>query len=263
LLLEAGMDSETQCATRTDTNKTLLSPVLAGLVTLISTAIPARAQTLPRPPGSPPHVLQIGGVESPTDDRPWDAALVGGFFAGRPEIPEPSDYQQRWFRTGQAAVIVGRHLTPHVKAEFELATTAEGRLILARYLTLPNGATIPYGAERRSTTRGVSASVIWQFRDNEWVHPFVHAGVATDVDRVSTHTWRQPLYISDPRAPGAPAIVIAESDERSDTTRTCLVIGGGTKIYLTPHTFLRTDGRLATGGSGQHLAFRIGFGAEF
>jgi hypothetical protein len=200
----------------------------------------------------------------PTRTTPWDVTFMTGFLAGDSDIEETRGYRDDWFHTGQGGVTLGRHLSPHLKAEIEFTASGEGRQFVDRYVTLPGFPyPLPIGAEQHSSLRQIVASATWQFFDNEWIHPFVQAGIAADFDRVRTHTWRQEHFTGDPRLPGT-RVVIAEEriDDPITTTRARAVFGGGVKMYASPRIFVRTDGRLAI-GRGQHLTFRIGVGVDF
>jgi hypothetical protein len=41
------------------------------------------------------------------------------------------------------------------------------------------------------------------------------------------------------------------------------MVGGGAKLYVSPHTFVRTEGIVAFGRSRQNVILRIGFGLDF
>jgi hypothetical protein len=123
---------------------------------------------------------------------------------------------------------------------------------------------VPYASERFTTLRQASGSVVWQFFNNEWVHPFVEAGVAANFERVRTHIRAQNYYVTDPRLPGSRVIVTEERFEGPDTTTTMgLVLGGGAKLYATPRVFVRTDGRFIGDGSRHSVALRLGLGVDF
>ena len=196
---------------------------------------------------------------------PWDLTIAAGALAARPALESSDRYRDEWYDTGQLALVVGRHLTPHFKVELEASTAAEGHQFVERYVTVPNaGYPVPYATERFTTLRQVSGSVIWQFFENEWAHPFVQAGVAADVERVRSFTPAQTFYTGDPRLPGSRVEIAEERRDGPDTTTTAgLVLGGGAKLYATPRVFVRTDGRLTANRGGRHVAFRLGVGVDF
>ena len=192
----------------------------------------------------------------------WDIAATTGLFAGY--APESgSRYQELWFQNAQGGITFGRYMTPHVKLELEASATSKGTQFRDHTITVPGYPySYPLTSEVTTTVRSLAASVVWQFRDNEWVHPFVQAGVSTDFDRVTVRTW-EPVLISP--YPGAPPI--REVTERIDgpaTTRELRgLLGGGAKVYLTQRLFIRSDGRWTFGRQRHNVAFRLGAGVDF
>ena len=109
----------------------------------------------------------------------------------------------------------------------------------------------------------LDASLVWQFHDNQWVHPFVQVGAAVSWDRVLTRSWPQWVYVGGSRPENR--VVISEggiSDPRT-TTDAGFLLGGGAKVYVSPRFFIRTDGRASFGRTGQALQLRAGFGIDF
>ena len=160
---------------------------------------------------------------------------------------------------------MGRHLTPHVKAEVELTTSTEGRRYVEHYIQVQGYPyPVPFGSEQFSRVHEIGMALTYQFFDNEWVHPFVQVGAAMDFDRVRSHTWAQSFYTGDPRQPGTQVVAAEETTTGATTTVTArAVIGGGAKFYVTERMFVRTDARFATGARGQHFALRLGVGVDF
>jgi hypothetical protein len=148
-----------------------------------------------------------------------------------------------------------------VKLELEGSTTSRGRQYGAVPIVL---AGVPYPplafAEVRTSVRSVGAAVSWQFRDNEWVHPFVQAGLSADWDDAIVHVPQQ-FYYGNPRGPAIP--LTTDLTERRTTTHLRAVVGGGAKLYFAERAFVRTDGRLTWAPERQSLAFRAGIGIDF
>jgi hypothetical protein len=114
------------------------------------------------------------------------------------------------------------------------------------------------------SVRSLATAATWQFFDNEWVHPFVFAGLSADFDRTSVRVWPQHYYTGDPRVPGNQILVAAERHEGPHTTtRMRGLLGGGAKLYVLEHVFVRADGRLSIGARWQGVVFRIGGGVDF
>jgi hypothetical protein len=217
-----------------------------ALAGAIAPATAAEAQT---PPAKPPR---------------WDVSLVAGYLAVRPEIDLTDRYADRWYDAGQAALTVGRYFTPHLKGEVELSTSTEGRQWIRQYANVPGlPFQVPYGSEQFSMLREVSVAVAYQFFENQWVHPFVFAGVAADFDRVRSETERQLYAVGDPRLTH-PVVLTDEIHQGPETTTHArMVFGGGGKFFTTQRVFVRADGRYVAGEGSHHLALRIGVGFDF
>jgi hypothetical protein len=215
----------------------VLAPALAG------------AQAAPAPPPREPT---------------WDTTAVVGLLSGHPPSPENRRYADEWFNSAQAGVQIGRHLTTHLKVEAEATTSSEGRRFVERYIRLPGVSyDVPYGSEQFSRVHEASIGVTYQFFENEWIHPFVHAGAALDINRERTHTWAQSFYSGDPRQPGSQVVFPEEARAETTTASASGIAGGGAKFYFTERAFVRADGRFAIGARRQHLALRLGIGVDW
>ena len=195
----------------------------------------------------------------------WDVSAMAGVFAGRPQIEGNENRYDDWFHTGQGGITIGRHITRHLKFELDASATGTGTLFVQRFVTVAGAvARYPIGAEAKAALRSVTAAATWQFFDNEWVHPFLTAGVSADFDRRSLHVWQQTYYTGDPRLPGNQILIAPESREGpTTTTATRGLIGGGAKFYVTERAFIRAEGRLTVGAKQQSVAFRAGIGMDF
>lgn len=198
---------------------------------------------------------------APTAAHPWDVAGLVALVASRPETPDQPGYHDTWLHAGGGALVVGRHLSPHLKLDVELGAAADGRQYLQLPVAVPGLVERLYRpAERFVSHREIGAAVTWQFLDNQWIHPFVQGGFTADVERTRLRTWPQTYFGSSSR----PTIEIpADPLVTTSDLRVRAVIGGGAKWYVNPRAFIRSDARLALGATGQHLAFRLGFGVDF
>jgi hypothetical protein len=209
--------------------------------------------------------LLVLGMSAPARGQAaWDVAVMAGVFAGHSQAAENESHDD-WFHTGQGAVIVGRHLTAHLKLELEASATGTGTQYLQRFVNVPGYVVrYPVSAEAESSVRSLAAAATWQFFENEWVHPFVTAGVSADFDRRSVRMFEQYYYPGDPRVPGNRILVAPQGSEGPQTiTRTSGQVGGGVKVYVTEQAFVRTEGRVSIGARQQNVAFRVGVGVDF
>jgi hypothetical protein len=199
------------------------------------------------------------GVEAQAGSDPaWDITGTTSLLAGHTPVPDGFGYQDDWFHVVQGGILVGRHLTRRLKMEFEASGTNGGTQFKQRLITIP-GMPNPYPVSLEDTTsvRSLAGALVWQFRDNEWVHPFLQAGVSADFDRVISRTWEPFDYTNALSRVPEPRV------EETTYRRVRAVLGGGAKIYVSERAFVRTDGRFIFGRERQHIVGRIGFGVDF
>jgi hypothetical protein len=187
----------------------------------------------------------------------WDVAGTAGLFAAHADANAEQGYAEDWSNAAQGAVIAGRYLTPHLKLELEASATTRGLQYAATPIAIP-GDPYPYWlvTEVRTSVRSLSGVMAWQFRDNEWVHPFVLAGVSADWDDSTVHVPQQ-FYRGTP----AP-VADSRTGERTDQHLRG-VFGGGAKLYFNEQAFVRAESRLVWSPDRQHLVFRAGVGIDF
>lgn len=196
----------------------------------------------------------------------WDIAVGAGVFVAHPQpLPEIDSYQG-WYRSWALSTGAGRYLSPHLKVEGEVTLTGAGRLYGQRDVEVP-GFFGPYPilTERVTRTTSASGALVWQFFDNQWVHPFVLAGAALDFDRRTDLTHRQTYYRGEPNLPPREVVVAEESLDHHGIDRvTRAFVGGGAKVYVSSRAFFRADSRLALGSDeSRHVLFRLAFGVDF
>lgn len=194
----------------------------------------------------------------------WDVTGTTGLFTGyTPSGEAGRGYQELWFEGVQGGAILGRHLTTNLKLELEASATSAGTQFRERLITVPGSASpYPIGSEVSTSVRSISTALTWQFRRNEWVHPFVQAGVSTDFDRVTVRTWEQFLY-GGTRPGTVPERVVEERIDGPHTTvHVRALLGAGAKLYFTPRAFMRTDARWSFDRNRHNLAFRAGVGVD-
>ena len=196
--------------------------------------------------------------------KPWDTTVLAGVLMGRPDNRSGSfGGYDRWFETAQIALVAGRHLTEHLKAEFEISTSAEGEQFVPEVLALPN-APFPVflSTDRFTRVSAVHVSLVYQFFENQWAHPFVQIGAVGVAER--TRTRRVPQHVSIGSGREFMDLVIAGSQEGPTTANHLgLVVGTGAKLYVTPRLFIRAETQLSAISMTTHLVFRAGLGTDF
>jgi hypothetical protein len=207
-----------------------------------------------------------GPAESQTVAPQWprDITVLGSLFLGRPDLPSQDRFDDTWYGTGEAAFGVGWHWTPQLKGEFEVSLSGEGRQYVYESITAPNVAqTVFRSSQHYTSTRAVSAAATWQFFDNEWVHPFMQAGMSIDLDRSRSYVPASTFFTGDPRT-GVTQIVTPEERTGPHTTTSArALLGLGAKLYVTPRLFVRTDSRAVFDRKTARLSFRAGVGVDF
>jgi hypothetical protein len=194
----------------------------------------------------------------PTDGK-WDAAgQLALLNRNKAELAR----WDRWYSVAAIDGSVGRYWTPHFKTEVEVGTAAEGNIDGEENSPVP-GLSFPYPRYRdhklRETTLGVAA--MYQFFENQWVHPFVGGGVELVRERhVADALPAEPIRFSavDPNVRLPP---VAAIDRVTYSARP--LVTGGFKFYVTPHAFVRTDVRASFTDRPAALQWRGGIGFDF
>src|SRR5215213_2957200 len=101
----------------------------------------------------------------------WEIGATVGLFGGRP-VDNHTFYGDDWYSEGRYAVSAGHYWTEHLKTEVEFATTGEGERYSQRIATFPGAPPgYIYGVQEFYRVQQASARMVWQFRENAWVHP--------------------------------------------------------------------------------------------
>lgn len=194
----------------------------------------------------------------------WDFAVTAGSFNGQSADDGSSAYRDDWHHAAEWRASAGRYWTPHLKTEVEFGATGEGSRYVQRFATVPGSATpYPYGTQEFVRLRQGSARVTWQFLDNQWIHPYLSAGVSVDEERTRTHVF-SPVFYPDPRNPSTRVAGAPEHDEGPTTIhRTGVVLGGGAKWYVSPRVFIKTGAQVGLSRPTKSVSFLAGMGFDF
>jgi hypothetical protein len=215
----------------------------AFLLALCCTTSEASAQTRPLVSLAPP------------DPARWDVA-VGAGARGFNDRERSLGWNQ-WAHAGLFSASIGRHWTTHLKADVDVAVTPEGRQFVQSTLATADGQTFRVG-DRHFRTASLSGSLLYQFGENAWFHPFVGGGVETTRDRsVLTLREQRPC----PRVP-CEVTLLPERNEVTYETRPFLT--GGFKWYVNERAFIRGDARTVWSGTqAEGAVWRVGIGVDF
>ena len=192
-----------------------------------------------------PPKLEIGGSVGVIEARPQ-------------EIDVP--YYQDWYANGRYAGSIGYYWTKNLKTEFEHAWSGEGSRYLLEYARI-NGLPYSYQTEQFFQLQQSTLRVVWQFRDNAWVHPYLSAGAVMDIEHQRLHV---PLT-SQQSTRGERILVHNElsSGDRYEV-RGGASVGGGAKFYVSERAFFNT-GAIVTFSQNKTGTVNLiaGFGIDF
>ena len=196
-------------------------------------------------------------LAQPVELPRWDFGSSFGILDSghREEDPFSDDETIAW------NLDVGRYLTPHLKLD--------GGLLLTRSQTVGRRRTAPitglppefsYFDWALTTVRPtiVSGAFTYQFRDNEFVHPYLSAGVRTIWQAEHTVRVAQTVRLRgfDYAIPGF--------DERTTSLIARPFVAIGCKSYFNSRVFMRPEVLVAFSPSGySHSTWRIGAGVDF
>lgn len=199
-------------------------------------------------------------AQGPPDAKRWDAAGSVGWLAG--DKSDLAEEWNDWYDTFAVSADVGRYWTPHLKTEAGVLFTTEGSVYSATQVPVP-GQPFPLFIPREHHFRlaGASLGAAYQFLDNQWVHPFLNAGVQLGWEHERLFSPEQVIPGFDRRNPTV-APLIDRDEGWSFAARP--FVGGGAKFYVNERGFVRTDFTLAwhEGGIGQ-ATWRAGIGLDF
>ena len=166
-----------------------------------------------------------------------------------------------WHAQGGSSLAAGWYWSDHHKTLLEIGTTTETEVYSSEQIFFSGQ---PNYVSTFSTFRSRRVAVIqhYQFRRNEWAHPFVGAGV--DIVRERERRQDKPVFAYDP--------VLRQSrqlrgevryPERTDMTARG-ILTAGVKAYFTRNVFGLTDLRVSVGRRRvEDVQWRFGLGLDF
>jgi len=205
------------------------------------------------------HAQQPTTLTLPTGAR-WDAA---GQLALLNRNTSNLSRWNHWYSAPAVDGTAGRYWTPHFKTEFEMGTAGAGTIDGEDEAAVP-GLSVSFPRYREHTLRESTfgATAVYQFFDNQWVHPFVGAGAELvrerhTADALPAQTLRLSTTVPNQILPALPAI-----DSVSYSVRP--LVTGGFKFYVSPRAFARLEVRTAFSADRPlALQWRGGVGFDF
>jgi hypothetical protein len=196
--------------------------------------------------------------ESSTMYPRWDAGGSWGLiFTNRRDLQA---YDEADPGASALSVDFGRYFTTHLKADVGVmwSTTHYADV---RWIPIPD---VPQGYEYLQLAQvsirptSVSAAVTYQFRENEFMHPYLSGGVRAIRQSIHTERYASTLTIRGVRYT-VPAI-----DEHETSVIARPFVAVGCKSYFNRWVFMRSEWLVALGSRGySHSTLRIGTGFDF
>ena len=173
---------------------------------------------------------------------------------------EAYDHYNDWRSQAAFSLGAGWYWTDHHQTRVEVAGTTETTVYSAVPAPFPGQPFIP--VRRSFESRRISVTQHYQFRRNEWVHPFVGAGVDFVRERVSGKD--DPVFVYDPITRQSRLVRDAVDHLAHDENTARGVLTGGVKAYLSRKVFAVTDLRVSIGSRRtEDVQWRFGLGADF
>jgi hypothetical protein len=172
---------------------------------------------------------------------------------------EVSRYGGAWVGSATGNLGAGYYWTEHLKTEFEAGWSNEsGPVYGDETLATPPFASI-YTRHYFRTFR-LSLGQTYQFGRNEWVHPFVGAGIDLDRERHRLERPAQTVLVDSTtrRMISVPAL---NGIETEDYFRP--FIKGGIKAYLSERSFFLTDLKFDVRHGIEQVGWKAGIGFDF
>ena len=183
-----------------------------------------------------------------TPDSParWDLAAHVGWLAAFTSESDP--YGDDSYNAASGGVSLGRHLTPHLKAEIHAAMNGEGTLY--RHEVFPGAAPSFRTIEHHVSAASARAGLLYQFFDNQWFHPYVGGGLE--------------VFREKDRATVLDGRVGTLTSLASDVSYTAgPFVATGFKWYVTERAFVRAGVQGSFSGRGTtHVTWTAAVGAD-
>lgn len=167
---------------------------------------------------------------------------------------------RRWHGSLLVAFSGGHYWTDHLKTELEGSWDSPGREEVYETLERQGGYTYSLSDYRARDVR-VGVVQLYQFGRNDWVHPYIGAGVHLVRRTTSFERLPQSRVVYLPNRSVTAEIPAAR--EHTTTLFAQGVLKAGLKMYVTEKAFFNTEVRFGVRRDLDHVALRIGVGVDF
>jgi len=218
-------------------------PALAATALLLASPASALAQS-----GAAPRPLLKGDV----------SGTVAWVVTDRSDI---TDYNN-WRSQAGFGLGAGWYWTDHHVTRVEGGGTTRETLYYPVPFIVGGNQTAYITTRRQLSTHRLGVVQLYQFRRNEWVHPFIGAGVDAVWERTATD--EDPVYAFDPVTRQQRVTRPAVSYGERTTVAARGVLTGGVKAYVARKAFTVADLRVSLGRGGvADMQWRFGLGFDF
>jgi opacity protein-like surface antigen len=193
-----------------------------------------------------------------TTPLPANDVVISGGWAGA----EHRIYDGRhWHGSLLLGASAGHYWTPHLKTEVEASWNSPRTREVFENIEREGVYTYALSDYRAHDAR-VGIAQLYQFGRNEWVHPYVGAGVDV-VRRVATISRLQQtrtVFVSPNRQI---PVEIPGSREEKTTVFAQAILKTGLKMYVAEKTFFHTELKFGVQDDLDHLVWKFGMGVDF
>ena len=201
----------------------------------------------------------VAAAQSPPRFVPAnDAAHTLGCAGAEYEIPS----YDTWRGTLLLGARAGHYWTEHLKTEVRAAWMDSRDAEVFEDIERDGGPTYALFDFRARDLRA-GATQVYQFGHNQWVHPYVGAGVDF-VSRTTTRNRReQRRLIYAPNTGQSVPITIPALSERKTETLVQAMLKTGAKMYVKERVFFDTEFQLGFSRDVEHVTWNVSLGFDF
>jgi hypothetical protein len=188
-----------------------------------------------------------------------DASLTLGWSGSR--YPRVEPYDNRWHQSLLAGAEYGRYWTAHAKTEVEAAWFSPVDFTAYEVQTVSGGTTY-FRTDYRFQDARLSFAQLYQFGENQWVHPYAGLGVNLDYRRQVEDRAPQVVPVNGSGRTIDTVLVPGESENES-SVRAHPFAKVGFKMYASDRAFFISEWKFGFGSGLQHVLWKTGVGFDF
>ena len=167
---------------------------------------------------------------------------------------------RQWYGSALAALSVGHYWSDHAKTEVEAVWNSLGSRELFENIEREGYTTYAISNYKAGDVR-IGVAQLYQFGRNQWVHPYVGAGVDLVRRHVSIERPEQArtVFLRDGNIP----VQVPASSMHKTTFFAHAVLKTGLKMYVSEKTFFVTELKFGIRRDVDHAVWKLGMGRDF